>query len=170
MRTSLLIVASVMISGDACRADEDFDKARDILQKADSWELLSLNADLTIIDRIEQFVDSLIPQFFSKSKYFHDWPIRGKTPVRDVKTRMRILDALDRGVNEIAEMHKYRQLFGLARLCGTVVYEMIPEEERGIAVYSTGCFQPRHAIIAEHNGRKVELLICFQCSHMGAAR
>lgn len=150
-----------------CRADDDFDKAREILLKADSWELLSLNADLTIADRITRFVDSFVPSFLdfdSNSKYFHNWPVRGKTIIRNVDTRTQLLAALDQGIREKEEMLTYREFFALARVCGPVIYEMPEVRDRGGFVL-TGCFDPRHGIVATHGGKRIELLICFECSH-----
>lgn len=95
------------------------DKVKDILTKATSFELYSL----------EPTEDQKPAE---KPARLHGWKILGKTAIkRSDKTGKEILAALDKGVSEARSGAK--------------------------------CFDPRHAIHAECEGKSVDVLICFQC-------
>ncbi len=97
-------------------------ETRDILDQADEWELYSLfpvQAEKSLPER------------------FQDWPVLGKTTVRDAETRGRLREALAGGTR------RYQQWFPAA-----------------------GCFFPRHGIHASHGGKSVDLAICFQCGYV----
>src|SRR5262245_42140473 len=57
------------------------DDALKVLEKADSYELLSLDPDKGGL-----------------KDGFHGWKVLGKTTVKDMKTRVRVLNALKKGV------------------------------------------------------------------------
>jgi hypothetical protein len=67
---------------------------------------------------------------------FGKWPVLGKTTVRDPEVLRRLRRAL------WAATPRYESLNGAK------------------------CFWPRHGIRASHEGRTVELAICFECQHI----
>jgi hypothetical protein len=67
---------------------------------------------------------------------FGVWPVLGKTTVRDPAVLRRLRRAL------AAATPRYEVLNGAS------------------------CFWPRHGIRATHDGRTVELAICFECQHI----
>ena len=73
---------------------------------------------------------------------FHEWQVLGKTTVKDAKTRKQLIDALKQGVKQNLEMGKQ-----------IAVGEPMFAE----------CFNPRHGLKATHDGKTVELVICFEC-------
>jgi hypothetical protein len=93
----------------------------DVLDRADEWELYSLFPDTRNTELSERF---------------GDWPVLGKTTVRDPAVRERLRRAL---------------------AAATPRYE---------AFNGANCFWPRHGVRATHAGRTVELAICFECQHI----
>jgi hypothetical protein len=86
-----VIAASVALSmaarSDAADKDNKLpDKAKAVLEKADSWELYSL--------------DPAAKQDGSRNDGFHGWKVLGKTEVKDAKVREQLLTALTKGIAE----------------------------------------------------------------------
>jgi hypothetical protein len=165
----MAISATIPLSA---RADEKstLETAWEILEKAEKWELLSLHPSPDLTQRVEKYVSLwILPSqirflsLYPEKADFHDWRILGKTTISDPKTRKALATSLFDGIVAGGEMREFgRDYYALARLCGPVVYEM----KTGKLISSGGCFQPRHGIIAEHLGKRVELLICFECSEV----
>lgn len=64
---------------------------------------------------------------------YHGWKILGKTSIDDAKTRASLIAALQKGVADNSE--------GLV----------------------AACFLPRHGIRLSHQGKTIDIVICFQC-------
>ncbi len=75
---------------------------------------------------------------------FHEWEVLGRTKVKDDTARKGLLAALNKG---IAEWEKKKE----------------KEREEGLLT-AGGCFQPRHGIRATHDGKTIDILICFECA------
>ena len=110
------------LSAAGCRAaGNDLPKdVRAVLDKADRFELLSLDPDR----RKEKSKDN-----------FHGWNVLGLTEVKDAATRKKVVAAL---------------------------YKGIADSDGAVAA----CFNPRHGIRATHDGKTVELVICYECLSM----
>src|SRR5262245_59380637 len=70
---------------DAGQENKIPDQAREILEKAGQFELLSIGHG---------------PSTKSPTEDFHGWPVIGKTMVKDPSTRERLVAALEKGVQE----------------------------------------------------------------------
>jgi hypothetical protein len=83
MMTAALFLTAAR--SDAAEKDNKLpDKAKAVLEKADSWELFSLD-----------------PRFEAdrpKDGGFHGWKVLGKTEVKDAKTREQLLASLTKGI------------------------------------------------------------------------
>src|SRR5437016_2451710 len=114
----LAAMALVVAQGPTWAVDKKIpDDAKTVLEKGDTFELVSLEPKL----QKEKPKDSL-----------HGWKILGKTAIKDKEVRQQILAALDKGITESK---------------GDVAR----------------CFLPRHAVRGVHEGKTVELLICYEC-------
>jgi hypothetical protein len=160
-------VAALLLAATSVRAKDatPFETACAILERADRWELFSLDPyplrGRTRPEKTAYFMSL----WLTGTPRFHDWGVLGSASVNDAATRNALLAAMKAGVNGEVELRTYgREHFALARLLGPVIYLMQVDQERGKTLYSYGCFQPRHGIRATHNGRTVELLICFECT------
>jgi hypothetical protein len=89
MRLCLTLALAVFVAGPAAQADDKENKIPDdlraMLEKADQFELLSLNPDETK----EKPKDG-----------FHGWQVLGKTTVKDAEARKKLFAALEKGVAE----------------------------------------------------------------------
>lgn len=70
---------------------------------------------------------------FKNHEKFHNYPVLGKFQVKDQKLKEQLLAAFYKGV------------------------------EDGDKEEAAACFNPRHGIRAQHNGKTVDLVICFEC-------
>lgn len=109
-----------------------------ILSKSDQWQLYSLDA----YPRRGEAVFS----FFFGSNYLHGWLVLGKTIVKDSLIRKTLVDELEHGLRQ--HIHKQTQ-----------------NREDGRLVLG-GCFQPRHGIRVMHEGKPVDILLCFECGYI----
>jgi hypothetical protein len=79
---ALVIGISAQVAGQENKIP---DQAREILEKAGQFELLSIGHG---------------PSSKNPTEDFHGWPVIGKTTVKDPDTRNRLVAALDKGVEE----------------------------------------------------------------------
>lgn len=100
-------------------------EAREILEKADSFELYSVKPEVAKNESGEG------------PKLFHDYPVLGKTVIKGANTRKAVRTTL---LQAIASHPKY----------------------------GAKCFLPRHGLRAMHDGKTLDLLICFECSRISA--
>jgi hypothetical protein len=143
--------------------------AREALEKSDQWTLLSLDPKEDRAQYWEMFISTrIVPrQLRFLTPYpqgdFHNWKILGEMTVTNRTIREALARDLFDGIAAKKEIDKYGpDFFMLARVAGPVVYEMQTEKR----LTATGCFEPRHGIRVEYRGRRIELLICFQCSEV----
>ncbi len=166
-RLTGLCFAVITMLPQSVRADEEeaiFKAAWSILEKAEKWELFSLNPMPTPGENRAERIAYYLTWWMMNGPWFHDWRVLGHLTVSDAEVRKTLLAALDFGINLNAEMREHgRTRFALARLAGPVIYEMRPEEGWDKLLVAGGCFQPRHSIRAEHKGQTVDFLICFEC-------
>lgn len=98
--------------------------------------------NLLIADRLERSRARgrfyvIKPELAASDKQFRGYPIRGQAPLSDPNLK-RLLAALSKA------LHSYSISDGVVR-----------------------CFNPRHGLRLERNGRlEAELLICFECSQL----
>jgi hypothetical protein len=81
-------------------------------------------------------------------------PGKGETLTPKVKGRLQDCKVLREG--DVTEPEERKRL----------VDEIRVAIETGAA---SACFDPRHGVRAEHNGKRVELLICFECNNYRGA-
>jgi hypothetical protein len=121
--SSAIVVFLMLGAIPAARAQENKlpADALDILTKADSFEVFSLDPNVLEKDRAKKGLE-----------YYN--PIGQGKAVKDVPVRKKLIDSLSKGMEGKIEEAK--------------------------------CFNPRHAIRATHDGKTVELVICFECQHL----
>jgi hypothetical protein len=113
------------------------DQAREILEKATRFELLSIGYGSSTKNRPEGDTKEGFPkEDFPKEDFpkedFHGWRVIGKTTINDPDIRKRLVAALEKGV----------------------------EENKGD---SMKCFDPRHGVRVTRDGMTADFVICFQC-------
>jgi hypothetical protein len=113
------------LSQDELKAlDEDLPKkARQILEEADEFELMSVGSNSMGQKQIHE--DAVISARFGRI------PILGRTKITDAEVKRKLINALYEGIVNPRPV--------------------------------SACFYPRHIIRAASKGKKVELVICFQC-------
>jgi hypothetical protein len=90
----------------------------------------------TILDKAEHLELLSLdpsPQSEKPKETFHEYKVLGKTAIKDAEVRKMLLAALNKGIKDANPN------------------------------VSAGCFHPRHGIRATHDGKTVELVICFEC-------
>jgi arylsulfatase A-like enzyme len=122
--------------------------AEQALASAKTWELVRLEPNPKLPERIQRFVRERTPwyaPFESPEERFHNWQVTGRTKLDDPKAQREILAALNWGIREIAHRDW---------------------SERDHRTVRGRCFNPRHGIRAMVDGRPLDLVICFECGQM----